>query len=296
MITTATRSSIGLTGGTELSFVVAGDKRRPALLLIHGFPGSANTFRNVIPVLAEAAYVIAPDMPGFGSSDVLANTAFDEYAAALTELLDHLHTGERYVYLHDYGAPVGLRIAMNNPELILGLIVQNANAHRTGLGPQWKDTLDFWSHPDSENEAAATAHLTFAGIRDQYVAGVPDDVARKIPPAVWEEDWRVMSLSGRLAAQRSLIADYGNYVARFDSIAEYLRTHQPPALMVWGRHDIFFDLAETLSWMEDLPRMEAHILDGGHNLLETHSAPAGALVKDFIGRIDGARLADSVSH
>lgn len=284
---TVTRSSIKLTGGAELSFVTAGDKRRPAALLIHGFPSSANTFRSITPILADVAYVIAPDMPGFGSSDVLRNATFDGYAAALVELLDHLNVGERYVYLHDFGAPVGLRIAMDNPELVRGLIIQNANAHRTGFGPQWKDTLAFWSHPDSGNEAAATAHLTLDGTRDQYVAGVPDEVARKISPSVWEEDWRVMSQPGRLAAQRSLIADYGNYVARFDSIADYLRTHQPPALMVWGRHDAFFDLAETLSWMEDLPRMEAHILDGGHFLLETHVTPAATLVKDFIERING---------
>jgi pimeloyl-ACP methyl ester carboxylesterase len=173
--------------------------------------------------------------------------------------------------------------------LVRGLIIQNANAHRTGFGPQWKDTLAFWSHPDRDNEAAATAHLTLDGIRDQYVAGVPDDVARNISPSVWEEDWRVMSLPGRLAAQRSLIADYGNYVAGFDSIADYLRVYQPPALMVWGRHDAFFDLAETLSWMEDLPRMEAHILDGGHFLLETHAAPAVTLMKDFIERTDASK-------
>lgn len=211
----------------------------------------------------------------------------------MTELLDHLHVGDRYVYLHDYGAPVGLRLAIDNPELVRGLIIQNANAHRTGFGRQWEDTLAFWSHPDSENEAAATADLTLEGVRGQYVAGVPDEIARKFSPSVWEEDWRVMSQPGRLATQRSLIADYGNYVARFDVISHYLRTYQPPALMVWGRHDPFFDLVETLSWMEDLPRMEAHILDGGHFLLETHAPRAGTLIKDFVERTNGPRLAIS---
>jgi len=295
-VTAVTRSSIKLAGGAELSFVTAGDKRLPAALLIHGFPSSANTFRHITPVLADVAYVIAPDMPGFGSSDVLRNATFDGYAAALVELLDHLQVGERYVYLHDYGAPVGLRIAMDSPELVRGLIIQNANAHRTGFGPQWKDTLKFWSHPDSGNEASATAHLTLDGIRDQYVAGVPDEVARTISPSVWKEDWRVMSQPGRLAAQRSLIADYGNYVAGFDLISDYLRTYQPPALMVWGRHDAFFDLAETLSWMGDLPRMEAHILDGGHFLLETHATPGVTLMRDFVERTNGTRPAMSGSQ
>lgn len=279
-----TRSSIQLTDGAELSFVTAGDQQRPAVLLIHGFPSSANTFRDIIPALAEVAYVIAPDLPGFGRSDVLKTTTFDGFATAVSDLLEHLHIGERYIYLHDFGAPVALRIAMDHPQLVRGLIIQNANAHRTGFGPQWKDTQGFWSHPDRENEVAATAHLTLEGTRDQYISGVPDDVAEKISPSVWEEDWRVMSLPGRLEAQRALIADYGNYAARFDAVSDYLRDWQPPALMVWGRHDSFFDLAETLSWMEDLPRMEAHILDGGHFLLETHATPAAALMKEFIQR------------
>lgn len=278
------RSSLELTGGTDLSYVTAGSNERPAVLLIHGFPSSANTFRDVISPLAEVAFVIAPDLPGFGRSDALQTMTFDGLAAAVAELIDHLQVRERFIYLHDYGAPVGLRLAMDQPELVLGLIIQNANAHRTGIGPKWQDTMAFWSHPNAENEAAATAHLTFEGIRDQYIGGVPEEVARKVSPAVWEEDWRTLSQPGRLAAQRALVADYGNYVAKFAAISKYLRHHQPPALMIWGRHEIFFELAETLSWMEDLPRMEAHILDGGHLLLETHAAIAGKLMRDFIER------------
>ena len=278
------RSSLKLTSGPNLSFITVGDKRRPAVLLIHGQPASANSFRDIWSSLAEVAYVVAPDLPGFGHSDVLEPTTFDNFASAVTELLDHLGVRERFIYLHDFGAPVGLRIAMDHPELVRALLVQSANAHQTGLGPQWKTVMEFWSHPNAENEAAAMAHLTLDGIRNTYVGGVPDDVARKISPAVWEEDWRVMSLPGRIAAQRALVADYGKHVARFGEIQTYLRTHQPPALMVRGRHDIFFDLAEVLSWMEDLPRMEAHILDGGHFLLETHAVSAGAVMRDFVER------------
>jgi pimeloyl-ACP methyl ester carboxylesterase len=281
----ASRSSLQLTGGTSLSFVTVGDKRRPAVLLIHGQPASATSFRDIWSSLAEVAYVVAPDLPGHGCSDVLEPTTFDNFASAVTELLDHLGVHERFIYLHDFGAPVGFRIAMDHPELVRGLIVQSANAHETGLGPQWKQTMEYWSHPDAENEAAATAHLTLEGVRSTYVRGVPDDVARTISPSIWEEDWRVMRQPGRLAAQRALLVDYGRYVARFEELSNYLRTYQPPALMVRGRHDSFFELAETLSWMEDLPRMEAHILDGGHFLLETHAVPAGALMRDFVERI-----------
>ncbi|WP_211588640.1 alpha/beta fold hydrolase [Allorhizocola rhizosphaerae] len=268
--------------GTNVSAILAGGAQRPAVVLLHGFPSSAHTFRDVIPVLARSSYVIAPDLPGYGQSEMLPATSFDAYTTVISELLDHLGAGPRFIYLHDYGAPVGLRMAMNAPDLVLGLIIQNANAHRTGFGPEWKDTLEFWDHPSPQNKAAATAHLTLEGVRAQYTAGVPADVAKRISPAIWEEDWRVMSLPGHLEVQRSLIADYANHVAQFGAIADYLRVHQPPALMLWGRHDAFFNIAETISWMEDLPRMEAHIFDAGHFLLETHAAPAATLLRDFV--------------
>jgi pimeloyl-ACP methyl ester carboxylesterase len=273
-----------ISGGTELSYVTAGDTSNPALLLLHGFPSSARTFRNVIPGLARAAYVIAPDLPGHGQSDVLRSASFAALRDAISELLDQLAVGPRYIYLHDFGAPVGLQIAMQAPELVLGLVIQNANAHRTGFGPQWQQTLAYWSHPTQRNEAAATAHLTFEGTRDQYIAGLPADVSAGIEDEPWVEDWNVMCLPGRMETQRALIADYANHVARFDEIADYLSTWQPPSLMLWGRHDAFFDISETLSWMQDLPRMEAHIFDAGHFLLETHAEPALTLMMEFIER------------
>lgn len=280
----ATRQRLRLSGGTELSFITAGESSRPAVLLLHGFPSSARTFRDVLPELSQAAFVIAPDLPGFGESDVLPAASFPAFGQAISELLDQLAIGARYIYLHDFGAPVGFHIAMQAPERVLGLIVQNANAHRTGFGPAWAETQVYWSHPTPENEAAATAHLTLEGTRDQYIANVPPDIAARIRPDVWEEDWRVMQRPGRMDTQRALIADYPHYVARFDAIAEYLARWQPPALMLWGRHDAFFDLRETLSWMQALPRMQAHVLDAGHFLLETHAAAATALMVDFVRR------------
>jgi pimeloyl-ACP methyl ester carboxylesterase len=241
-------------------------------------------FREVVPELSQAAYVIAPDLPGFGESDVLPAVSFTGFGRAISKLLDELSVGPRYVYLHDFGAPVGFHIAMKAPERVLGLIIQNANAHRTGFGPQWAATQAFWDDPSPENGAAATAHLTYEGTRDQYLANVPPAVAARIPAERWEEDWRVMGLPGRMDTQRALVADYARYVARFDAIAEYLACWQPPSLMLWGRHDAFFDLAEILSWMRALPRMEAHVFDAGHLLLETHAAAAAPLMLDFIRR------------
>jgi pimeloyl-ACP methyl ester carboxylesterase len=273
-----------LSGGTELAFVTAGDASKPAVLLLHGTPNSARMFREVVPALARSAYVIAPDLPGHGASDPLPAVSFTAIGQAICELLDRLEVGPRFIYLHDWGTPVGLQIAMQAPEQVLGLIVQNANAHRTGWGPDWAATQAYWARPNAENEAAATAHLTLAGTRDTYISGVPADVAERIPAEHWEEDWRVMNLPGHMDTQRALIADYGNYAARFDAIAQYLERWQPPALMIWGRHDIYFDLAEVLSWMRALPRMEAHVLDAGHLLLETHAAAAVSLMLGFIGR------------
>jgi pimeloyl-ACP methyl ester carboxylesterase len=279
----ATRQRLRLSVGAEVSFITAGATSHPAVLLLHGSPSSARMFRDVIPQLSQAAYVVAPDLPGFGESDVLPSPSFPAFGDAIAELLDSLSIGPRYIYLHDYGAPVGLHIAMQAPEQVLGLIVQNANAHRTGLGPQWDATqAPYWSHPTPENEAAATAHLTFEGTRDTYLSGCPPDVAARISPAIWEEDWRVMNLPGRMDTQRALVKDYGNYVGRFDAIADYLARRQPPSLMLWGRHDPFFELAEVVSWMQALPRMEAHVLDGGHKLLETHAAVAASLMLAFI--------------
>jgi pimeloyl-ACP methyl ester carboxylesterase len=282
----AARRRLRISGGTELSFITAGETSSPAVLLLHGSPSSARMFREVVPALSQIAHVIAPDLPGFGESDVLQSPSFPALGSAISELLDRLAIGPRYIYLHDYGAPVGFHIAMHAPEKVLGLIVQNGNAHRTGLGPQWDATqAPYWLHPSPENEAAATAHLTFEGTRGTYTTGAPPDVVARMSPEIWEEDWRVMNLPGRMDTQRALIRDYGKYVERFDAIAQYLARRQPPSLMVWGRHDPFFELAETLSWMHALPRMEAHILDAGHKLLETHADAAVSLMLDFIRRI-----------
>jgi pimeloyl-ACP methyl ester carboxylesterase len=275
------RQRLPLPSGIELSVMTAGVASRPALLLLHGTPNSSRMFRQVAPALAQAAYVIAPDLPGHGESDVLPAVTFAAIGQVISELLDRLAIGPRFIYLHDWGAPVGLQIAMQAPAQVLGLIVQNANAHRTGWGPGWAATQAYWSQPSRENEAQATAHLTLEGTRDTYTCGVAAALARRIPAEHWEEDWRVMNLPGHMDTQRALIRDYGRYAERFGAIADYLERWQPPALMVWGRHDIYFDLAEVLSWMRALPRMEAHVLDGGHLLLETHAAAAVALMLGF---------------
>lgn len=281
---TAKRQRLRLSTGTELSFLTAGEPSKSAVLLLHGTPHSSQYFRDVIPALAQIAYVIAPDLPGFGESDILPTASFSAYGDAICELLGHLAVGSRYIYLHDWGTPVGLHVAMRSPERVLGLIIQNGNAHRTGLSAQWNPVFAYSSNPTPENEAQATAHLNFEGTRGTYTTDVPPDVAARLSPERWEDDWRVMQLPGRFDKERALIADYGRYVAQFETVADYLNRWQPPALLIWGRHDPFFELAEVLSWLHDLPRMEAHILDAGHLLLETHAAEATSLMVRFIAR------------
>jgi len=231
--------TIRLSCGIDLAFRSAGDSSRSALVLLHGLPNSSSNFRDVIGPLSRTTFVVAPDLPGFGASDPLPNATFAGFADCVEELLARLNVKDRFIYLHDFGAPVGLQLAMRAPQLLRGLIIQNANAHETGMGPQWAATKKFWSDPTAANEKAATTHLTLEGTRNTYLAEVPPDIAARIDPRTWEEDWRVMCLPGRMETQVSLLADYGRYHLQFDDIAAWLKTKQPPALMVWGRHDAF---------------------------------------------------------
>ena len=268
--------------GINLAFRSAGDSSRSALVLLHGLPNSSNGFRGVIEPLSHTVFVVAPDLPGFGASDPLPKATFGGFADCIEELLAQLNVKDRFIYLHDFGAPVGFQLAMRAPQLVRGLIIQNANAHETGMGPQWAATRRFWAEPTPVNEKSATQHLTLEGTRDTYLSGLPKEIAARINPQNWLEDWRVTCLPGRMATQVSLLADYGRYALQFGEIAAWLKAHQPPALMVWGRHEPYFDIAEIPSWLTDLPRMEAHILDGGHLLLETHAARAAALMQSFL--------------
>jgi pimeloyl-ACP methyl ester carboxylesterase len=275
--------------GAEMAVRVAGDREKPALLLLHGLPNSSKYFRNVIGPLSQDCCVIAPDLPGFGESEPVEQPSFARFADMIDALLSRFSADSFHLYLHDFGAAVGFHLATRAPRRIRSLIIQNANAHESGMGPQWSPVRAYWNDPTPEREAEATAFLTFEGTRTQYVGGVPEDVAERIDPRMWEEDWRIMSLPGRIETHRALVLDNRTHVARFGDIANYLARWQPPALMLWGRHDIFFEIDETLSWMKALPRMEAHILDGPHLLLETHAVECAALIGAFVGRAEKMR-------
>ncbi len=201
--------------GAELAVRLAGDREKPAFLLIHGLPNSSDYFRNVIGPLSRNCFVIAPDLPGFGRSEPVERPSFARFADMTEELLARLGVASFHLYLHDFGAAVAFHLATRAPRRIRGLIVQNANAHESGMGPQWVPVRAYWADPTPEREAEATSFLTLEGTRNQYVGGIPEDLAARIDPRLWEEDWRIMSLPGRLETQRALVLDNRSHVARF---------------------------------------------------------------------------------
>lgn len=272
--------------GLEIFYREAGTPDQPCVLLLHGFPSSSHLFRHVMPPLAEVSHVVAPDLPGFGFS---AAPGVDEHeytfahlADTVEEFLDRIGVEKFFVYLHDFGAPVGYHLATRHPERILGLIVQNGNAHDDGLGSQWDSARAYWSDPTEENRARLPEWLNFDGVRDEYTSGLPDRVRVLQPPEPWHLDWSRMSRPGNLDAQFRLFRDYASHVARFDDLADYHRTHQPPCLVLWGRHDEYYDLAEIMGYARVLDQLEMHVYDAGHMLLETHWPECAAVMAAFV--------------
>jgi pimeloyl-ACP methyl ester carboxylesterase len=272
--------------GLDIFFREAGRPDSPAVLLLHGFPSSSHTFRQILAPLARTAHIIAPDLPGFGFSSA---PGIDEYeyrferlADTMEGFLDRIGIDEFFVYLHDFGAPVGYHLATRKPDRIHGLIVQNGNAHQAGLGPQWDTAKAYWADPNEQTRAKLPEWLDFEGTRYQYLGGLDDRLRTLHPPESWHLDWQRLNRPGNLDAQFELFGDYATHVDRFETIADYHREHQPPALVLWGRRDPFFDVDEVLCYLRALERVEAHIFDAGHLMLETHSPEAAELIASFV--------------
>lgn len=273
-------------GGLEMFFREAGTPDRRAVLLLHGFPNSSHGFRNVMEPLAQTAYVVAPDMPSFGFSDAPPigeyEYSFDNIADTMESFIDELGLDRLFLYVHDFGAPVAYRLAMRRPERVLGLIVQNGNAHEEGLGEAWDTAKAFWADPSPQNRAKLPDWLNFEGTRDQYIGGVPERLKPLFPPESWHLDWERMSRPGNVEIQFRLFEDYKTHVARFAEITAYHRQHQPPCLLLWGRHDIYFALDEIMAYAREMDRLEMHVWDGAHLLLETHHREAAQAMLRFI--------------
>lgn len=275
--------------GVDLFYREAGRRDAPGVLLLHGQPSSSYSFRNVISPLASVARVVAPDLPGFGFTEAPGNYeyTFEAMARTIDALTREIGLERFFLYIHDFGAPVAYYLALARPDRVLGLIIQNGNAHEEGLGPDWDVNKAYWAEPTPENRAKLPEWLNFEGVRHTYVGDVPDRLAPQFAPEGWHLDWERMSRPGLVRIQFRIFADYGRYVARFPEISAYHRAHQPPALMLWGRHDPYFEIGEVLAYARELDRLDMHIYDAAHLLLETHHQECAALMSEFIVNSQG---------
>jgi pimeloyl-ACP methyl ester carboxylesterase len=274
--------------GLDVFYREAGSRHAPGVLLLHGFPSSSFMFRHLLPALADRYRVVAPDYPGFGYSAFPSAEQFEytfENHARIVDGFTRAVGLDRYaLYLHDYGCPIGLRLALLHPDRVSALVVQDGNAYEEGLGPQWDTAKAYWREPTPENRRRLPEWLTAQGTQEQYTAGIPPEQIPLCAPDTWTLDWMLMSRPGNVEMQFALFTDYRTNVAMYPRFQEFFRKHRPPALIIWGRHDVYFDVAEADCYRRDLPEAEVHVLDAGHKALETHCSEIAHLIRDFLVR------------
>ncbi|MEU3747868.1 MULTISPECIES: alpha/beta fold hydrolase [Streptomyces] len=273
--------------GLDVFYREAGDPAKPTLLLLHGFPSSSHMYRGLMAELADSYHLIAPDHIGFGASAAPAVEDFPYGFEKLTEvtlaLLDRLGVDRFALYVQDYGAPIGLRIASRNPERITAIVSQSGNAYLEGFTPFW-DVLFAHAKDRAAHEAGVRELLTAEATRWQYTHGVPADRLDRIGPETWTLDQAGLDRPGNKEIQLQLFWDYQFNLDGYPAFQEYFRTHRPPLLAAWGRGDEIFGPAGAAAFERDLPDAEIHLLDAGHFALETHGEEIAALVRDFLGR------------
>src|ERR1700747_2420859 len=276
--------------GSKIFYREAGSRTAPTILLLHGFPTSSHMFRNLIPALADRYHGGAPDLPGFGAPEAPERKRFASTFAHLAEVIDSFTQPiglERYaIYVFDYGAPVGLRLALAHPERITAIISQNGNAYEEGLSQGWNPIQKYWKEPTAENRAALRQFLTPEATRSQYLYGVSD--ASLVAPEAYELDSALLRRPGNDEIQLDLFLDYASNVALYPKFQEYFRGKQPPTLAVWGNSDPFFLPPGAEAFKRDNPDAEVHFFETGHFALETHTQEIGNTIRDFLGRkLDG---------
>jgi pimeloyl-ACP methyl ester carboxylesterase len=272
--------------GNRIFYREAGQETAPAVLLLHGFPTSSHMFRNLIPALADRYHVIAPDLPGFGFSDAPNPNQFRYTFENLTRVIDNFTQSiglERFaIYVFDYGAPVGFRLALAHPERITAIISQNGNAYVEGLSQGWNPIQKYWKEPTPENRAALRDFLKPEATKWQYVHGVQDE--SQVAPESYALDSALLARPGNDEIQLDLFLDYASNVALYPKFQEYLRVKQPSLLAVWGKNDPFFLPPGAESFKRDNPNAEVHFYDTGHFALETHHQEITGAIRDFLGR------------
>ena len=288
--------------GVDLFYREAGPEGAPVVLLLHGFPTSSQMFRELIPRLSDRYRVIAPDYPGYGFSaspprEQFAYT-FDRYAELVDQLLERLGAGRYALYVMDYGAPVGFRIAAAHPDRVTALIIQNGNAYEEGLGAFWDPIRAYWKTGAGPEREGIRWLTTIKATKWQYTNGVRD--TSLVSPDAWTLDQALLDRPGNAEIQLDLFYDYRNNLPHYPEWQAYFRKARPPTLIVWGKNDEIFPAAGATPYQRDLPRAEIHLLDTGHFALETHGAEMARLIRDFLGRnvssrgaATGARTASS---
>lgn len=279
--------------GVRIFYREAGSKDAPTLLLMHGFPSSSHMFRHLIPALADRYHVVAPDYPGFGNSDFpdpkSFRYSFESYARIMVKFTQAIGLKWYALYIQDYGAPVGLRLALLAPERVTALIVQNGNAYDEGLSKEWDPLRAYWREPTPANSEKLRGWLNPEGIRLQYTAGLPSSQFTLLSPETWMLDWSLLSRPGNIDVQLDLFGDYQTNVALYPKFQAFFREWQPPTLIVWGKYDPFFTVEGAKAYKRDLPNAELHLLDAGHFALETHGPEITALIRESLGRRLGTR-------
>jgi len=269
--------------GQSIFYREAGDKENaPTILLLHGFPTSSHMFRNIIPALADKFHLVAPDYPGFGYSSMPPVDKFEYTFDHLAEIVDKFITRiglERYsLYVMDYGAPIGYRLAVKHPEKIEALMVQNGNAYDEGLGEFWEPLKAYWNEPNDKNKNALKKFLTIEATRWQYTHGVKNENA--ISPDNWIHDQLLLDRPGNNEIQLQLFYDYKSNPPLYRQWQEYFRKYQPPTLVVWGRNDFIFTKEGAIPYQRDLKNVQIHLLNTGHFALEEE----GELIAELISR------------
>ncbi|MBR0697370.1 alpha/beta fold hydrolase [Bradyrhizobium lablabi] len=270
--------------GLRIFYREAGPRDAPVLLLLHGFPTSGHMFRDLIPRLSDRFRLIAPDLPGFGQSAMPSRSdfkyTFDAIADRIDRFTEVLALTRFAVYVFDYGAPTGFRLAVRRPERITAIISQNGNAYEEGLSEGWNPIRGYWSDGSAQNREALRAFLKPETTIWQYTHGVSDITA--ISPDGYSLDNHYLARAGADEVQLDLFGDYKSNVALYPKFQEYFRTHQPPFLAVWGRNDPFFLPAGAEAFKRDMPKAEVHFFDTGHFALETHGAEISTVIRAFL--------------
>jgi pimeloyl-ACP methyl ester carboxylesterase len=270
--------------GVRIFSRTAGDKDAPVVLLLHGFPSSSFMFRELIPRLADQYRVIAPDLPGFGFTEVPESRKYRYSFDALANTIDafvHALSLTRYaIYIFDYGAPTGLRLAMHHPERITAIVSQNGNAYEEGLGDAWGPIRQYWAQPTAQNrEVIRDNILNYQGTRWQYTHGVAEPEA--VAPESYTMDACLLERPGNKEIQLDLFLDYSSNVRLYPKFQEYFRKSRPPLLAIWGKNDPFFIPAGAEAFRKDIPDAQVRFLDTGHFAIETHVAEIAAGMKQF---------------